>query len=191
MPRDLFINGETMVLVKGRSDSAIANLAELGLAVDDIKVTPQHELEDVTCNAWGKVPFDQQVFGAYVDIQMTLVQYDNDILDVCIQESMGGTLDIGKVARAGARLGNNQPRFAPGPYSAGNHYIGLNLSSPVGAKPWRFLYTFLTRQPYTYPLGTRRSMVTLSWRCIPYTQDPYQAGAGALGQILFDHTLDT
>jgi hypothetical protein len=99
------------------------------------------------------------------------------------------------MARAEARMGNNAARFA-----AGNNYIGLNISNPVGGIPYRFFYTYLAEPPFEHPMGTEKSIFSLNWRAIPYTQDPYGGGAaqpntvpgfGALGALLYDHNLDT
>ena len=83
-------------------------------------------------------------------------------------------------------MGGNVARFA-----AGNNFIGLNLTSPVASKPWRFYFAYLVAPPATFPLGTEKSIIGLQWRAIPFTVDPWQGGSGALGQILWDHVLDT
>lgn len=196
MARDFWINGETMVYVKGRSDSAIASLTELGLADSSIRITPNFRYDDIKVDAWGEIPPEVQFMLSDVMITMTLVHFDRSVLATCLQLSQGGAPSEGQMARAGQRLGNNQPRFGPATGSpptgnnAGNNYIGLNLSSPVAGQPWRFYYTYLTGPPMEFPLGAERSVVTLHWRAIPYTQDPYQGGLGAYGQYLWDHTLD-
>lgn len=201
MSRDFYINGETMVSVKGRSDSAIGSIQQLGLCADQIRVVPQWRHLEIEVNAWAGVP-EAQFMMAYADIAMNLVHFDPIILETCIQESMGGAPAIGAMAHAGARLGNGQPRFAPG-ILTGNHLIGLNLSSPVAGLPWRFFYTFLSSPPVDWPLGAERSVVHLNWRAIPYTTDPWGVttiingvpvggpGQGSYGSPLWDNTLDT
>lgn len=190
MARDFFINGETLVAVKGRADSAIGAIQELGLSSDQITIRPQFRHRPINVEAWGDVEPETQFMLAHVDISFTLIHFDRDILDVCVMESMGGAPAIGTTARAGARLGNNKARFGAGGV-LGNHYIGLNFTSPVGNKPWRFYYAFLTNQPMIFPLGAEKSAVMTNWRAIPYTQDPYNGGLGAFGARIWDHTLDS
>ena len=189
MARDYFINGESMVYVKGRADSAIGNLTELGLASGPILVTPIFHHQPINVNALGTAPAEMQFMLAEARITMSLVHFDRTVLDVCLTESMAGAPAVGQLARAGARMGNNLPRFAAGG-ALGNHYIGLNIASPVGQKPWRFFYSFLAERPTEMPLGAERTICVCSWRAIPYTQDPWGNGTGAQGALLFDYTLD-
>ena len=186
MARDFFINGETMVSVKGNVDSAIASLSQLGLADSPIRVRLDFRHMDIQVDAWGgEIPADVQCKLGSAIITMTMVHFDRDVLDGCLRESMGG-VSLGTVARAGIRMGGGNTRFA-----GDNHYIGLNLASPVSAKVWRFHYCYLTGPPMEFPLGTERSIVALNWRAIPYTTDPWGAGVGAAGASLWDHTADT
>lgn len=191
MARDYFISGESLVLVKGRADSAIGSLAQLGLTDGPIRLTFESRYLEIQVDAWGgEIPAEIQYKLSAVQISMNLVHFDRDVLDVCLLESMGGAPTLGTTGRAGARMGNGLPRFAAGGV-LGNHFIGLNITSPVAAKPWRFFYTYLVGPPMEFPLGTERSIVTLNWRAIPYAVDPYNGGLGAFGSPLFDYTLDT
>lgn len=185
MTRDIQVNGEAMVYVKGATNSGIGSLSELGLASDSIRISPVFRLKEVNADAWGEAPFEMQFMLAFANITMTLVHFDTSVLDFCITESMGGAVSAGRMPRAGARLGNNVARFA-----AGNHFIGLNIAAPVGS-PWRFYTAFLTNNPLEYPVGTERSLVTLNWRAIPYAADPWNGGLGASGTYLWDRVLDT
>jgi hypothetical protein len=190
MARDIFINGETLVLVKGRADSAIGAVSELGLAVDSIRIRQNFVYLPVQANAWGgSIPFEEQIMLQNCVISMTLVHFDPDVLDVCLNESLGGAASPGQVRRAGARMGNNLARFAGGGQT-GNHYISLNLSSPVAGKPYRFYTSHLEGPPIEMPLGTERSLVVLNWLAIPYTTDPYGGGSGANNAVVYDHVLD-
>lgn len=187
MARDFFINGESMVSVKGAAGTSINPLIQLGLSDGPIRVSLDFRHRDIQVDAWGnEIPPEVQFMLAAATITMTLVHFDRDVLDVCVQESFGGAAAPGFLTRAGSRLGNNAARFA-----ATNHYIGLNILSPVAAKPWRFYFTYLTGTPVEFPLGTEKSLVQLTWRAIPYTQDPWNGGLGALGSPLWDYTLDT
>src|SRR6266576_3354740 len=175
MARDWMINGPALVTVKGRSDSLIGGLSQLGLTSEPVTITPVFHHKDIRLDAYGGmdgVPAEVQFMLSEVRVDMTLIHYDPLILDVCMNESMGGAPLNGQMSFAGATLGNNQIRFAPGGI-LGNHYIGLNISSPVFGKPYRFFYSFLTEQPVVIPLGAEKSMVKCQWRVIPYTQDPY------------------
>lgn len=191
MARDFFINGETLVLVKGRADSGIGSLSQLGLATDAIRVRIEFRHEDIMVDAWGKVPPEIQCMGGWATISMNLIHFDRQVMATCVAESYGGGTAEGVLVRAGARMGNNGARFAAGL----NHYISLNLTSPVGGGgvgvvPWRFYSTYLASPMMEFPLGTEKSIVSLQWRAIPYTTDPYGGGTGALGTVLFDHILD-
>lgn len=187
MTRDFFINGETMVSVKGPAGSAISSLTELGLTDEGVvTITPQIFHDKITVDAWGDAPPEIQVRLGILTVSMTLVHFDPAILEECWRLSMGGPATVGMVARAGARMGNNVARFA-----AGNNFIGLNCYSPIAGRPYRFYYAYLQGNPATWPLGTKRSLVQLNWEVVPYTQDPWQAGLGATNQILWDRTLDS
>ena len=152
----------------------------------------------MNADAWGEAPFEQQFMLAAVSIDMTLIHFDPTVLDVCLMESMGGAPAIGALSRAGSRLGNNLPRFAAsntpdanGIVRSGNHFIGLNIASPVQGKPFRFYYSYLASPPVSIPLGTEKSAVRCSWVALPYTQDPWGGGLGAQGAIIWDNTLDS
>jgi hypothetical protein len=197
MARGFYISGESLVQVKGRGDSAIATVSQLGLSADQIHVALDSNYEDMTVEAWGHAPPDVQYMLSSAIITMNLVHFDAAVLDECLRLSMGGAPTVGTVSHAGQPLGNNKARFAvatgnPATGAAGgNNFIGLNITSPVAARPWRFLMTYLANQPMRHPLGVRRSIVSLQWRAIPYTTDPYNNGLGAYNTVLWDRTLDT
>ena len=188
MPRDFQINGETMVAVKGAVGTGISSLTNLGLTDREgiVRISPRFIHEDIPVDAWGDAPPEIQFFLTDVQINMTLVHYDEVVLEEVIRLSMGGGSSEGVLPRAGTRMGGGVARFA-----AGNNFIGLNLSSPVGSKPWRFYFTYLSSPPFVLPLGTRRSHIQLTWRAVPYTVDPWNAGSGAQGTVIWDHVSDT
>lgn len=188
MARDYFIAGEVMAYVKGRAGTGIANLTELGLSSEQVRLTFSFKNKGIAVDAWGGElgpPAEIQVFLASVQIQLILVHFDPAVLDICMQESLGGTSAPGRMARAGARMCNNSVRF-----SATNHFISLNLASPVGNKPWRFYHAYLSEPPVAWPLGTERSAVTTNWTAIPQATDPWNGGLGAFDAILWDNILD-
>lgn len=201
MARDFFINAESLVYVKGNTSTNIASLTQFGLPSEPIRVSPQFKHRDIKVNAWGEAPPEIQFMLAWVDIRMNLVHFDRAIMDTCITECMAGAPAIGQTPRAGARMGNGLARFqSVGPaQNQSNHFIGLNIASPVGNKPWRFYSAYLVT--WDFPLGAEASDVTMQWRAVPYpvTSTPpgdpanIQGGVilGAQGNIIWDHTLDT
>jgi hypothetical protein len=193
MARDLFINGPTLVTVKGCPATGIATMQELGLSDNPIRMQFNTRHMDVHVDAYGgEVPFEIQSKLTDVIIDMTLMHVDYTILEVCLAESMGGLGAVGPgvLPVAGQRLGNNVGRF-----STSWHFIELGLTSPVGLIPWRFSNCYLTGQPYEIPLGTERSIMKMQWRCIPYAVDPYAAGGvyggGTLLYQMWDHIQQT
>lgn len=163
MARDFFINGETLVSVTGPTGSTIATTQEFGLAADPVRITPVFRHRDINVDAWGEAPADIQWMLAEVQVSFTLIHMDRAVLDECLRLSMGGPSAIGQMSRAGTRMGNNVVWPA-----VGNKFIQLFLSSPIGAKSWRFFFSYLTNPPMEFPLGTEKSMVPVNWRVIPY-----------------------
>ena len=190
MARDYYINGEVLVRVKGKVGSSIATIQQLGLTDRDgiVQITPQYIHEDIPVDAWGDAPPEIQFFLGTMNVSMTLVHFDQAILEECLRLSQAGPTTAGTLPRAGTRMGGGASRFA-----AGNNYIGLNLTAPANAQPWRFFFSYLTGPPVVWPLGTRRSHVRLNWRVIPYTTDPYQDGsfAASTNVVLWDRNADT
>ncbi len=189
MPRLYYINGETMVKVKGRTDSSIAALSDLGLAEDSITFSINNERDDIRVDAYGNAPPESQAMGAWAEVQMTLVHFDPDVLVACIRESWGSSPGEGMLGHAGSLMGNGLARFGPGG-ALGWHFVGLNLISAVGASPWRFLNAYLADSPITWPLGTKRSLVQLRWKAVPYSIDPWNNGNGSFGVPIYDRTAD-
>lgn len=185
MARTVFVNGESMVYVKGAAGTNIANISELGLSDNPIAITLNPRHKDVNLDAWGEAPMDVQWKLMDVQISIPLLQFDLAVLKECVRLSMGGANAAGRMGRAGTLLGNGLGRFV-----AGNKYVGLNIASPVGQNPWRFYFAYLVA-PMTFPTGTEKTTVRTEWRAIPYTTDPWQAGAGALNYPIFDFTLDS
>lgn len=178
MARDFLINGECLVTVKGgahMSGRNIGNLAELGLASEGIRVEPHFGFVDMHVDDFGQeAPVDTMAMPGWATINMNLIHYDRNVLDICWREAMGwGVFSdfAGFTAPAGKPLGGYKERFA-----SGNHLIGLNLSSPVETFPWRFLYTHLTAPPLMIPLGTKTSIAQLVWRAIPYVLPTLSGG---------------
>ena len=180
MGRDFFIPGEAMVTVKGNAATLIASTQQLGLAEKQIQIAPSWRHEDLIVDAWGMKPVDVQWMMSDVRITMDLIHFDSVVLSACITEAMGGILlTEGQVNRAGQRMGNNLPQYSTSAIpSQGNHYISLNILTPaIGeALNWWFPYCYLSEPPFTFPLGTEKSVVRLNWRAIIYTTDPWGGG---------------
>ena len=187
MARDFFVNGPCMVYVKGRTDLSIAGFTELGLSDAPIRVRPQFNHSNMKVDAAGNESPDYQFMLAHVELVISLVHFDRAVLDVCLQEAMGGAPAIGQQVTAGTRLGNNLPLYSPGNGVNGNHYVTVGLSSPTGAKPWQFLASYMTGPPMDFPLGVERSVVMTNWKCVCYQADPYNNGLGAYGVPLWNH----
>lgn len=158
MARDLFINGETTVSAAG---------SVLGLASDPIVVSLDLKGLDVKSNSFGDVPFEVQFMGGEATIKMTLVHFDRAVVDTIVAKSMGGAA-IGQLPRAGTRMGG------------GGNFFALSLNSPVGSKPWTFPNSYLTGTPIEFPLGAERSLMSLTFRAIPYAADPSTAAGVVL-----------
>lgn len=186
MARGYFINGATLVSVKGNVNSGIAALSELGLPEDRIEISYEFRHRDIRIDAWGgEIPPDMQFMLAAANISMTLLHHDPDVLAECIKEAMAGASAEGTMPAAGTLMGGGVARFA-----AGNHYVSLNIYSPVGGRPRRFLTAHLHGNPVSFPLGTEKSAVRINWRAIPYAADPWNGGLGSAGTKIWDYTLD-
>ena len=202
MARDLYINGEVLVRVRSSTSSPVGNaIRELGLCSDSIVITPKFNHLDVPLDAWGGangVAPEVQTMLAEMQIVMNLIHFDAEVLRDCVQNSLGGgSATPGVLTRAGTRLGGG---VAVG--TVGNFYISLFLSAPITNSqgvPWYFPSTYLTGQPVNFPIGVERTIAQVTFRAIPYAggssdvaaADPYNAGAGAGGKILWDNTTTT
>ena len=190
MSRDYYISGPCMVQVKGMTGTAIENVEELGTAQEQVQIIPRFIHQDINVDDFGPdIPPEVMAMLMEVSIRMTLVNFDRAILETCMAESVGGGT-FGTLPGAGILMGGYVDRFAEG-----NHYIGVNLTSPSLDQPWRFKHCFLTGQPVEWPVGADHSAVRLTWRCIPYTNPTNTAGDPtelvSAGVALFDRTLDS
>lgn len=197
MSRSFYIAGECMVSVRGgaqMSGQAIGDATELGLTSDQISVTPTFYHGDVKVDDFGpNTPANVQGLLAEVSLSMTLVHYDDSVLDICLDESLGGGGGFNTFGadglRAGARLapaGRLLSRYRNA-YWSGWHYVAVTIQTPVAGDVFRFRQCYLAQQPVVIPLGTEASLVRCNWRCIPY-QDLWLSGgtAGQSGAITVD-----
>ncbi len=192
MPRDFQIQGVTMVSVQGGAHLLLSGgvggtLTELGLAKDTVKVHFYAHHERVQVDDYGS-EVEADAYSQLVDaqIRMNLIHYDQDVLDTCLAESMGGIPGTpGTFAPAGTLLGGGRPIFA-----SGNHYISLSLASasPPGdvQKIDRFPACRIIQPPLVFPLGAQASVVEVTWKAIPYNPaytPSNQAGPGNWAEV--------
>ncbi len=164
MPRSFVINGESMVTVKGGVQaSGINHVTQLGLTSDQITVSPKFYNYDFKVNDFGPhVPAEIMSQISEVRIRMALVHFDNEVLRICMNESMAGA-SFGTLAPAGMTLGRGKPL-----YVSGNHLVSLSITSPQLLLPWTFPATYIPTPPLEIPLGTERMIVSVEWRAFPY-----------------------
>lgn len=170
-------------------------LYELGLPEGKIIISPKLIHKDVVIDEFGPdSAADVRTLCHEVKVDMTLIHYDQWVLDTVKAESMGGGQVAGGFAGtlppAGHTLGRG---LAPG--SSGCHFMSLSLFPTIfGGVPWRFPTAYLTSDPLEIPIGTEKSMVRLVWRGIAYTQyDGNAPGDNELptsGLVLWDHGVD-
>jgi len=185
MPREFFVPGEIMVYVKGNGALALSGATsigqfhELGLAPEQIRITPNFRHRDLYADAFGPdIPPEVVWQLSDVHLRISLVHYDHFVLDAMLAESMGGlrdtfdpvgpgspTLAAGILAPHGRPLGKLKPLYA-----SGNNFFGLMLDGgqALSGRPWRFPACYLTGPPVELPLGTQVSIPVLSVRAIPY-----------------------
>jgi hypothetical protein len=205
-----------------------SNLSDLGLAdKNTVKIRPLFYHKEIPVDDFGQhVPPEALAIAAAVDISMVLVHYDPDIVDICQAESLGGMSQLlqpsvsghqsvagvgygansdiaglaGTLAPAGTPLGGGVPLLA-----SGNHYVSLNLFSPVLQFPLHIPSTYLTGQPVEIPMGVAYNPLVLRFRAIPYKFPLALSGnqfvasgqlTGSLevsssGAVLWDHVTDS
>jgi hypothetical protein len=188
MARDFVISGECLIRVKGSSSSAIASVSDLGLAEKEVRIIPRFIHTDVNIDDFGpEIPAEVLANLAEVMIRFTLVHFDQSVLEACISESLGGASTFGTLPGAGIPLGRGAA-----PFSANCHYISLNLLSQVLNKPWRFLTTYMPRNPVEYPIGTERTKADVIFRAIPYqAYNSLNQELVSKNAVLWDRNLDT
>ena len=177
MPRNFYIMGACMVLVKGCSSNfPITGVTQLGLTDGPIHVSLKHYHKDIYVDDFGdRAPPEVLTMLGEATITMTLTHFDSTVLGACIAEAQQGGTE-GTFGECGQPMGSQQPLF-----SANNHFISVNIQTDVfsSAQDWRFRACYLADTPYQWQLGTSRSLVSLNWRCIPYfSQQPEEGGAG-------------
>lgn len=181
MTRGYVIYGESLVTVKGGahlSGFSLGSLTELGLTSDEIRIIPRYVHHNIRVDDFGpEIP--PEVLANLIDctVKMTLINYDADALNVCLQESYGGTRFAngdGTLAPAGTPMGGmNQP------FASGCHYISMCILN--AELPWRFPTSYLAETPVEIPIGTNTSCTSLTWKAIPYK--PVQLTLTTIGEL--------
>lgn len=174
MARDFQIDGECLASVRLGAhisvSGSLSGIAEFGLTQKEVIVLPTFYHADLIVDDFGpNVPPELLWMIAEVRIFMTIIHYDESLFDQLMNEAMCGSAD-GTLVGAGAPMGANKVLYA-----SGNHLVGLSLTSPVLGKPWLFPATYITGQPLEIPMGTRRKVLRINWRAIPYTTPPGQS----------------
>jgi len=196
MARDIIVNGEALIRVRFGAQlpasisnilSSNTNLSELGLAQNEVRITPNFHHLDIYADDFGpEIPAEIHWMLADANISMTLVHYDNTILDYCLQQSIAGggnPTNEGTLAPAGTPMGGFVPFLASGYF-----FVSLNIISPVLGQAWRFPSAYLSENPIVLPLGTKRSLVELNWRAVPF--GTHSTGEiSSSGVVLWDHIV--
>ena len=156
MGRNFIIAQETMVNADGE---------ELGLSYGPIRIIPSFKHQDLKADDFGPdVPPNVLWMLGTCTISMTLIHFDEQVLDDVINKSMGGSED-GVLAAAGTPMNDN--------------YVSLNIQPSGIALPWSFPSAYLADSPFEYPLGSQVSAVVLRWRAIPFTSAVNPSSQGA------------
>ena len=183
MARQYIVEGETLVQVKGHANATTINtLQNLGVAADPIVVTIHSNIDDIITDPTGHMtPIDAQTMGGFATISMNLIHFDRAVLDACYAVSVGGS-SPGTMGRAGQIFGNGLVRLA-----SGWLFVGMNLTAPVAGSGWNFKACRIA-DSHSWPLGTKKSIVNVTWKAIPYVADP---ASGLALAVLYNNTLDT
>jgi len=178
------------VRVKGGlqySGGPIALVSDLGLTEGPITFTPKFNHRDMLVDDYGPfVPAAVQSQMTSVDVSFTLIHYDQEVLQLCIEESMGNAAGAPTAGGlAGTFVGQGRPLDAGrNMFMSGNCMISLNLFSITsGILPIRVRSTYLANQ-VPFPLGTQVQAVQLTWRGIPYQPPLLSGGEVASGGIV-------
>ncbi len=79
-------------------------------------------------------------------------------------------LGAGTLGPVGQPMGRGRPVL-----SSGCHYMMLNVMSPKDGLPYRFRACYLSDY-WTYPMGSKATVLALAWRAVPYAPIIIQDG---------------
>lgn len=210
MSRQYHITGEHMVYVQNQKLVELFNnpfensnvvltptdFFELGLTQDSTNITLNFAHQDVYTDDYSPGAPAEILTGMFRDaiIDMTLVHYDDAVLETCLNLSIGATT-FGASGRPGTPMGKWK-----GVLEDGCLFTTLYLQpairfeiSVLGVRdqqelPWRFFFAYLTGSA-RYPIGTEKSLVQLQWRAVPYykpTDPSSTTEISGRNAILFD-----
>ena len=125
------VKGNAALNLSGEGFYDTGQLHQLGLTAGEISVIPLFKHQNVRSDDFGEVPPEVMVRAHEVKVTMTLIHHDEDVLNACIMESMGGGVydvdTFGRLAPGGQLLGNNKPLM-----TSGCHFISLGLRTAAG-----------------------------------------------------------
>ena len=174
MTRAYQVFGEFIISVSG---GQFSGKQELGLTSDPWRLHPRYVHRDVTTDGFGPVvPVETLWDMADALVSLTLVHYDQGILDQCMRAAMGGGgYDAGNPGGGGAMDGFLGQAGRPMGLGAAlgsteNQYTTVYIEPTADGTilPYRFRACYLDGRPLEVPYGSERSLVKLNWRCIPY-----------------------
>lgn len=173
MARNYYVFGETLVSVV-----VYGTTSELGLAEEEIVITPRFIHEDIIPDDFAPdCPANVMWKLADATIRMTLVHYDDAVLRNCVASSMGSATGFeGMLPAIGRPMGSNAALK-----TSTNRFIELQVGDSGGDEdPWVFPSAYLAAMPMEMPLGTKRSLVKLTWRAVPYRMSSEELSDGTV-----------
>lgn len=192
MTRAFQYPGEWLVQVKGGrhfgSGQPITMVSDLGMAQGPVTFMPKFYHRPMNVDDYGpNVPAAVQTMMSEVDVSMTLIHFDANVLDICMDEAMGGGGFQQTQGAAGFFTGQGKPLDGGrNIFMSGNHMISLNLFNIAsGQLPIRVRSTYLAdRLPF--PLGTDAQAMQVTFKGLPYLPPLLSGGAVTSGGVLID-----
>lgn len=186
MARQYHVTGEHMVYVRnwympGARNTTDASseeevfFVELGMTSESTQITVNYGQTDVYTDDYVPGAPAEVLTGMYRDafISMTLVHFDEDVLNMCIANAAGSS-DAALQGSPGVPMGRWKDVTEEGCF-----YVELYLQPAIRfgleqglvtarqEKPWKFFHAYLQGN-WTYPIGAEKSLVKLQWRAVPY-----------------------
>lgn len=203
MPRSFVVTGETMLSVKGGqhySGLPIALVSQLGLSLGNVTYTPTFKTRDMIVDDFGpNVPAAVQTMMSEIIVSTTLVNYDEDVLNILMDEAMGGGGWAFTQGAAGSFTGQGKPLDGGrNIFMSGNHMISLNIlnmstltavNNGVNvtgvATTSGTINTIRVRNAYLlnqvqFPLGNKVQAVNVQFRGLPYQAPLIQVSGNPL-----------
>jgi hypothetical protein len=201
--RQWVITGPALVLVKGNiyvpgeGNVDQPSMWELGLALDDIRVSLYPRHKNILVDDFGPdIPADVMAQMCDATIAMKLSHYAEDVLDQCFNMANGtkgnGTVH-GILNGAGVLLGGGANLHDPyysytSISSSGNSFISLNIEGfGEGEDAYRLQFpsSFLQGPSPVIPIGAKHCLPDLLWRAVPYAPPTLSGEIIGSGAILY------